>query len=224
MGIKRNEQFAAYFCSLMQEKEPNANQREAAERLGISQSAFSKILGGSMIPSVEMSKKIADVWNVPDFVKRANKARREDATKILSKQDEAECDEKICCATKPRLPITAAAGVLSEYLNGVLANECDFVPVIRTIPDYDFTMIVKGDSMEPKFEGGDEIALKKVDTFVEWGKTYVLETREGAVLKRLYKEKNGVRCVSYNHDEYPDFIVNESDILGVYKVVGLIRI
>jgi phage repressor protein C with HTH and peptisase S24 domain len=85
-------------------------------------------------------------------------------------------------------------------------------------------MIVKGNSMEPKFESGDEIACKKVEKIIEWGKTYVLATRDGAVLKRLYQDEDGVRCVSYNHEEYPDFHVDGDDILGVYRVVGLLRV
>lgn len=133
-------------------------------------------------------------------------------------------DEATKVNTKPRLPITAAAGVLSDYLGGVLAHECEEMPVIRSIPDYDFTMLVKGNSMEPKYEGGDEIALKKVNSIIEPGKTYVLSTRDGAVLKRLYPDDKGVRCVSYNNEEYPDFYVSGDDVLGVYRVVGLIRI
>jgi SOS-response transcriptional repressor LexA len=125
---------------------------------------------------------------------------------------------------RPRLPITASAGQLADYLGGTLAHECELLPIMRSIPDYDFTMIVKGNSMEPKYEGGDEIACKKVESVIEWGKVYVLATRDGVVIKRLYKEKNGVRCVSYNNTEYPDFIVQKDDILGVYRVVGLIRI
>jgi phage repressor protein C with HTH and peptisase S24 domain len=85
-------------------------------------------------------------------------------------------------------------------------------------------MIVKGDSMEPKFEGGDEIALKEVHSTIEWGKAYVLATRDGVVLKRLFPAEHGFRCVSYNHEEYPDFIVDEDDVFGKYRVVGLIRV
>ena len=78
--------------------------------------------------------------------------------------------------------------------------------------------------MEPKYEGGDEFACMKVESVIEWGKAYVLATRDGAVLKRLYKSEKGVRCVSYNHDEYPDFEIDAEDIFGVYRVVGLIRV
>jgi len=125
---------------------------------------------------------------------------------------------------RPRLPITASAGQLADYLGGTLAHECELLPIMRSIPDYDFTMVIRGNSMEPKYESGDEIACKKVESVIEWGKAYVLATRDGAVLKRLFPAEHGFRCVSYNHDEYPDFIVDEDDVFGKYRVVGLIRI
>lgn len=125
--------------------------------------------------------------------------------------------------TRPRIPVSAAAGALSGFAAAVQASDCERVPVIKAFPEYDYTMLIKGDSMEPKFEGGDEVAIKRVSSTIEWGKTYVLDTRDGAVIKRLYDVGDKFRCVSYNK-EYPDFTVDKSEVFGVYKVVGLIRI
>lgn len=125
--------------------------------------------------------------------------------------------------TKPRLPVSAAAGQLSEYIDGIMAYQCEQMPIIRRLPNYDFTMLIRGNSMEPKYEGGDEIALKKV-TIIEWGKDYVVDTEDGAIFKKIYDAGKNIRCVSYNHDEYPDFLVPKSSIYGYYKFVGLIRI
>lgn len=125
--------------------------------------------------------------------------------------------------TRPRIPVSAAAGALSGFAAAVQASDCERVPVIKAFPEYDYTMLIKGDSMEPKFEGGDEVAIKRVASTIEWGKTYVLDTRDGAVIKRLYDAGDKFRCVSYNK-EYPDFTVDKSEVFGVYKVVGLIRI
>jgi len=127
------------------------------------------------------------------------------------------------CETRPRLPITAAAGALSVYLEGVMRSECEEMPVIKRFPNYDFTMFIKGNSMTPKYESGDEIALKKAVSIIEWGKDYVLATEEGAIFKKIYEEGSYIRCVSYNHDEYPDFRVPKVKIYGFYKAVGMIR-
>lgn len=115
-----------------------------------------------------------------------------------------------------------AAGMLSVITESAVPENCELVQVIKAFPDYDFTMIITGDSMEPKFEGGDEIALKKVTNVIEWGKPYVLDTRDGAVLKRIYDAGEKLRCVSYNK-EYPDFMIDKNDILGVYRIVGQLR-
>lgn len=125
--------------------------------------------------------------------------------------------------TKPRLPITAAAGAISEYIGGIYKERCEQIPTVHAFPSYDFTIIVKGDSMEPKYEGGDEVACKKVENIIEWGKTYVVDTNDGAFLKRVYDEdEQNIRCVSYNSD-YHDFLVPKSEVNGLYRVVGLLR-
>ncbi|MGI6243787.1 MAG: XRE family transcriptional regulator [Prevotella sp.] len=124
--------------------------------------------------------------------------------------------------TRPRLPMTVVAGGLIGFADSAMLSDCEQVPIIRAFPDYDCTMIVQGNSMEPKFEGGDEIAMRKVHDFIEWGKAHVLDTRDGAVLKRLYDAGDSFRCVSFN-PEYPDFEVSKADVGAVYKIVGLIR-
>ena len=226
MSEKKYPEFGVYFTNLVESFSNEKNQEMLAECLMTTQSTISKIKNGMTLPSKEMVKQIAILWGVDisDYVEKAKDKyenwKSEGKRKGFEPNDEPNNKE----VTKPRLPITAAAGTLSDYLGGVLAHECEQIPIIRSMPDYDFTMIVKGDSMEPKFEGGDEIACKKVNSLIEPGKTYVLSTRDGAVLKRIYPEEDGVRCVSYNHEEYPDFKVNGEDILGVYRVVGLIRI
>lgn len=125
--------------------------------------------------------------------------------------------------TRPRLPMNVSAGLLSGFADSAMLSDCEQIPIVKALPPYDFTMIVQGNSMEPKFEGGDEIAIRKVHDFIEWGKAYVLDTREGAVLKRVYDAGENFRCVSFN-SEYHDFEVPKSEVLGVYKVVGLIRL
>lgn len=125
--------------------------------------------------------------------------------------------------SKPHLPIAVIAGRVGGISEAVRLHECEQLPVIHAFPTYDFTLTVQGDSMEPKFEGGDRIAIRKATNYVEWGKTYVVDTDDGAILKRIYDDGEAIRCVSFNPD-YPDFHINKHNIYGLYKVVGLIRI
>jgi phage repressor protein C with HTH and peptisase S24 domain len=142
---------------------------------------------------------------------------------MITTDKEARNEDKNTVITRPRLPVTVAAGMLSEYIGGIMAHQCEQMPVISNFPSYDFTMFVKGDSMEPKYEGGDEIACRKVDKVIEWGKAYVVDTNDGAFLKRIYDNGDSIKCVSYN-SEYPDFNVEKMDIHGIYRVVGLLRL
>lgn len=119
--------------------------------------------------------------------------------------------------------MAVVAGLLTGFSDSIKSSDCEQMPIIKAFPPYDCTMIVKSDSMEPKFEGSDEIAIRKVCDVIEWGKTYVLDTRDGAVLKRLYDNGDNFKCVSFN-PEYPDFEVCKADVFGIYKVVGLLRI
>lgn len=127
--------------------------------------------------------------------------------------------------TRPRIPYTAAAGAITNALDGIKENECEQIPVVPSFPDYDFTIIIKGDSMEPKYEGGDEVACKRVDhtSFIQWGKVHVLDTAQGIVIKRIYEDGDKIKCVSYN-PEYPPFSIDKSEIYSINLVVGLLRI
>lgn len=123
---------------------------------------------------------------------------------------------------RPRIPLTAIAGRLPDITSSVTLADCEMLPAVRLLPPYKCTIIIQGDSMEPKFEGGDEIAIREVVDYIEWGKTYVLDTEDGPVLKRLYDDGDSFRCVSYNPD-YPPFTIEKQKVYRVFKVVGLIR-
>lgn len=127
--------------------------------------------------------------------------------------------------TRPRIPYTAAAGSLTSAVEGITANQCEQIPRINAFPDYDFTIIIKGSSMEPKYEGGDEVACKRIDntSFIQWGKVHVLDTAQGIIIKRIYEDGEKIRCTSYN-PEYPDFSIQKEEIFSMSLVVGLIRL
>lgn len=122
---------------------------------------------------------------------------------------------------RPRYDLAAFAGTLSEYVD----DTCEMTRKITQLPKYDFTIRITGDSMEPEYKSGDEVACMRVEKgdFVQWGKVYVLNTSQGAVIKRLFKGENGYRCVSDNK-MYNDFEVKESDVYSINLVVGLLRI
>ena len=202
-----------------------------AKRIGIDPGNFHKKLIGIQKWTINDVKKICSTDNVSKewLVGGIGEARPNNEYKpemALLPSDftpttNEQSDEQT--STKPRIPTVAMAGPLSEYIDGIRRRDCEELPTIHQMPSYDFTIIIKGNSMEPKYEGGDEIACKQVFDYIEWGKTYVVSTRDGALLKRLYDAGDKIRCVSYNTEEYPDFYIEKSSDLKFYKIVGLIR-
>ena len=125
--------------------------------------------------------------------------------------------------TRPRLPKTVTGGNLVDFYAGSKRNLCQEKPIITQFVDYDFTLILKNNRMHPRYDRGDELAFKKA-TLIEWGNDYLIDTIEGPKFKKIYDAKDSVRCVSYNIEEYPEFYVPKSMILGYYKCVGVLRI
>lgn len=125
-------------------------------------------------------------------------------------------------ALKPRILDYAHAGSLTESA----PQNVEMKPVVQQLPYYDCSIIVRGDSMEPVFRSGDEIALRDItkSDFRKWGAPHVLDTRQGIVIKNLFEDsaKGGYRCESENK-KYKPFFVNENEVFTVFKIVGLVR-
>lgn len=131
---------------------------------------------------------------------------------------------RIDIPTRPRIPFNAAAGALSVAIGAVTEEECERLPVIPTLPEYDFTIQVRGDSMMPDFHSGDEVACRFINeaSFIQWGLPYVLDTAQGVVLKSIYQEDDNIICKSSN-PRYPDFKIPKDEILHMAIVVGFVR-
>ena len=136
---------------------------------------------------------------------------------------EKEYTKSVLLNTRPRLPKTLTGGHLPDYYSGEKRNQCQEKPIISQFSEYDFTLILKNNRMSPKYERGDELFFKK-STIIEWGNDYLLDTTEGPKFKKIYDEKDCVRCVSYNKVEYPEFYVPKNLIMGYYRLVGVLRI
>lgn len=127
--------------------------------------------------------------------------------------------------TRPRIPYDAAAGTLTETVDGVAEYQCEQVPIIGVFPRYDFTIRIVGRSMEPEYFAGDEVACLRVNEkrFLQWGRVHVLDTTQGIVIKRIYDNGDYIVCKSFN-PEFPDFSIPKEDIRSYNLVVGSIRL
>ena len=130
-------------------------------------------------------------------------------------------------STRPHIPAdkaVVAAGFVGSAIGSVQESECEVRPVMAPFPWYDFTIEVSGDSMEPTLCSGDTIACEWLHDSTEFvhNRIYVLDTADGAVVKRVERKGNTLHCHSDN-SEYPDFDVPADIVLRSARVVGLVR-
>jgi len=126
----------------------------------------------------------------------------------------------------PLYDVSAAAGYESfdEMISEEKIIDKYLVPNFR---DIDWMIFVKGSSMYPKYSSGDIIACRVIreSRFIQWGKVYVVATREqGMLVKRLEKSEmdNCIKAVSDNRT-YGSFDIPKDEILGIALVIGVIR-
>ena len=79
--------------------------------------------------------------------------------------------------------------------------------------------------MEPDLHSGDELACLFIrnKSFLQWGKTHVMDTAQGVVVKRIFEANNNILCRSVNRDAYPDFSIPKEEVYHIALVVGLVR-
>lgn len=91
----------------------------------------------------------------------------------------------------------------------------------------DFLIRVKGDSMSPKYSGGDIVACKKIEmiTFWQWHKIYAICTRnQGILIKRVEEYPNNPAFISCRSENpaYRPFEIHEDEIISAALVLGAI--
>ncbi len=126
----------------------------------------------------------------------------------------------------PLLPISAMAGALRGEVS-VLEYESERY-VVPAFKGANFLIPVKGNSMIPTYQSGDIVACQRTpmsSVFFQWNKPYVLDTAQGAIIKRIRpgKDDEHVLIVSDN-PEYQPFELHKSEIYAVALVIGIIRL
>ena len=199
-------------------------QKDVAKAMGASASNVSSALSGveSVLTDKFMSRfneAFGDMFNEEWFL--SGKGEMLKGTDASIQKSINSCTPDIP-TTVFLLPIYAQGGSLNDFVASVSEYDCE--RVVSPIGGVDFAMQVSGDSMSPEYPNGSRIFIKKINerAFIEWGKTYVLDTCNGTVIKRIVpSEREGyVRCISINPDPvYAPFEVSLSDVFGMYKVL-----
>lgn len=144
-------------------------------------------------------------------------------------REEAPVMKPVVSGGIPLVPIDAVAGFNGWDESGIAELDC----ARYDVPDFaavhaDFLIRVSGSSMYPKYSSGDILACRKIVevTFIQWGKIYVIDSQQGAMVKRLFEiegDADHILCKSDN-ENYPPFKLPKDEIRSLSIVVGAIRL
>ena len=118
------------------------------------------------------------------------------------------------------IPYEARGGTIGDFVDGVQAFDCE--RITSPIKGAEYAMEVTGDSMTPEYPSGSRVLIKRIDEtqFIAWNECYVLDTPNGAVIKRVRKtdDPSVVECVSVN-PAYQPYTIPRDFIRGWYRVL-----
>ena len=219
-----------------------------ADNEGIKITALEKIIGASkgvLSRAISNGTDIQTKWiqliveNYPHYsadwlLTGRGSMLKTDTTTLMGDQDspKEEDNRPVAIPTDnpkegiPLIPVNAMAGALTSE-QSVLEYECDryVVPVFKGA---DFLIPVKGSSMYPKYSSGDIVACKRVpmtDLFFQWNKVYVLDTNQGALIKRIKRGSDSEHILIVSDNEaYEPFELPIRCIYNVAIVIGVIRL
>lgn len=140
------------------------------------------------------------------------------AEELIRQADEFEINisgkEDADALTYPRVPIVgeAAAGepIYSEYTD----------EYIDTRTRADCAIVVKGDSMFPKYLNGDLVYIRLTPDIAYEGQIAVVIVEDEACIKKVYHIENGLRLKSVN-PAYPDIVKTFGEYSNI-RILGTV--
>lgn len=180
-------------------------QGDFAKLIGINPTNLSKVLNGN------------EAYLTENFLSKVRSA----AEYYLTSPTQQEIEQEMVLV----IPTGARAGTLADFTQSVSQYDCE--RMVTPIKGADYAIQVTGDSMSPEYPSGSVILIKKINekAFIEWGKTYVLDTENGAVIKNIRKTDNPevIECVSLN-PAYQPFMMETKYVNGWYRVLMVLSL
>lgn len=127
----------------------------------------------------------------------------------------------------PLIPLDAMAGFGTGGIQVM-----DYETQKYIVPDFtelkaDYIIRVQGNSMTPTYNSGDLVACKRLaltDIFFQWNRVYVLDTVQGAIIKRIKKGKEGCILIVSDNKEFDPIELPLTNINAIAIVLGVIRL
>lgn len=191
-------------------KRQGLTQQQLADKLNMSRSAIGMYETGKREPEIEVLEAFADFYNV-DMNTLTGRLPAPVAIppgfQPMPELEEVPLVGSIACGT----PILA-----DQNVEGTVS--------IPTEWHANFTLMCKGDSMEPTFLDGDLVAIR-IQPEVENGEVAAVRIENEATLKRVYLHEDYIELRPENA-AYPSIIRRKDEMNDVHiegKAVGLCR-
>lgn len=185
--------------------------KEIRKALGKSQFDFAEMLG--------VSSRTLQYWEKGQAIPYAKVVLLEKLEKGITKEVANDTQKD----TTYLVPYYANAGRSVGALDGISLH--DMEQVVSPVSGAEYCISIYGDSMQPTYPSGCRVFVKKVQNPIVPGNTYVIDTADGLMLKRLTYSDNpaNLLCVSINPDKvlYKPFEYAKKDIMGIYRVMGV---
>lgn len=210
-------------------KELKMTQKEIADRLGISYQAYSAWERGVKKPSRKKVKQLEQILNVPkDYFTEIEIVRLYNTLSNKGKDQVVEYTRNLVQKEKTQQVVSVSENLYEYHVyekmsagigTSVYDNRNYDTVYFNEELAHDFASWVSGDSMEPKYQNGS-VALICETGFDYDGAVYAVVWNFQTFIKKVYREKEGLRLVSINKAYKDIYIPYDENPRIVGKIVG----
>lgn len=183
-------------------KKNNLNQTQVAQKIGVSQNAYSRYELGTSEPKYFILSQLSELYGVT-------------IEYILGKEDNQPIEKGV------KIPVigTIPAGIPIDAIEEIL--DFEEIPKEWTKSGEYFGLKVRGNSMEPRICSGDVVIIRKQTSADTGDVCAVMVNGFDATLKQIKKEPTGIWLVPFNKEEYsPVFYTNEQITTLPIRIIG----
>ena len=210
-------------------KELKMTQKDIADQLGISYQAYSAWERGVKEPSKEKVKRLEQILKVSKgYFTEIEIVRLYNTLSNKGKNQVVEYARDLVQKEKTQQVVSVSENLyeyhvyekMSAGIGASVYDDRDYDTVYFSEElAHDFASWISGDSMEPKYQNGS-VALIRETGFDYDGAVYAVVCNSQTYIKRVYREKNGLRLVSINPKYKDIFISYDEDPRVVGIIVG----
>lgn len=197
-------------------------QVDIAEKLGVSKAYINSLFTGKR----PFGKKQAELWESKFGISRVFLLSGEGPMLVNEVEgdshDMTQPDNRV-----PLIPASAFAGSVRGFApDSALLKNCE--KIVSPVMGAEYAIPITGDSMEPDYPDGAIAYIRSIndEAFIPWGHTVILDTENGAFIKKIYPDEQDQKYVwakSIN-PAYPPLHIPKFSIFRMFRVLGTSRI